>query len=239
MTRTWRSIAGWSGVVFVVLFVTSSLGVADAPVPGAADAEVRQWVADNKAAIAWTTWGGGVSLGLLLLLFASGLHRVFRNVDDDGAEMWSRMSLTGAVLMAATGLSKAAFWVVLSLEDVRAALSDGALVALAALDSVAVAALVPWGAAAFLLGASVAILTTGVMGRWVGWLGIVSSALFVVGTLWLFGGDVESPLAILTLLGYLGLLVWSLAAAISMIRPSPHAVHRTAMASPPTVSPSP
>ena len=70
----------------------------------------------------------------------------------------------------------------------------------------------------FLLGASVVILQSGVMAKWLGWLGLLIVLLFAVGTLWPFTGDEESFLAILTYIGFMGFLIWTLGAAISMIR---------------------
>ncbi|MDH3245751.1 MAG: hypothetical protein OEM26_14120, partial [Saprospiraceae bacterium] len=54
--------------------------------------------------------------------------------------------------------------------------------------------------------------------KWLGWLGFFTVFLFVIGTLWLFTGNMESMLGMLTLVGYLGFLLWTIAAAISLLR---------------------
>jgi len=219
---SWKKVTGWSGIAFAVVFVVSSAFVADSPSLGDPATEVRRWLDSHEAAIAWTTWGGGLSLGFLFLLFASGLRGHLAPSDEDHAGVWTRLSFAGAVTMAGLGLAKAAFWAVLSLDEIRSATSDGTVKALAAFDGVAVGALVPWAAATFLLGASVVILHSHVMPRWLGWLGILATVAFVVGTLWIFTGDIEGPLAALTLVGYTGFLVFSVGAAISLIRsPNP------------------
>ena len=120
--------------------------------------------------------------------------------------------------MVAIGTTKATFWAVLSLDDIRSSSSDNIIKTLAAFDGVAVGALLPWGVSAFLLGASVVILQSGVMAKWLGWLGFFTVFLFVIGTLWLFTGNMESMLGMLTLVGYLGFLLWTIAAAISLLR---------------------
>lgn len=217
---SWRQVTGWSGVLFAVVFVAASAPVADGPAPGSPAAEVRTWLEANTGGIAWTTWSGAFSLAILLLLFASGLRSFLGSVETTSEGVWSRLSFSGAVIMACLGMSKAMFWAVLSLDEVRNAASDQTVHTLAAFDAVAVSTLVPWGTAAFLLGASVVILQTGAMPRWLGWLGMAAVVMFMIGTLWIFSGEPEGTLAILTLAGYLGFIIWTLAVAGRLIRSS-------------------
>ena len=128
------------------------------------------------------------------------------------------MSFAGAVATAAIGGAGSAFWAVLGQEDVLAGASDETVKTLAAFDSVVFTAILPWGMAVFLLGASVVILQSEVMAKWIGWLGLLVALLFVIGTLWPFTGDDEGFLAILALIGFPGFLIWSLGASIEMIR---------------------
>lgn len=217
-STSWRKIAGWSGVLFVVVFVATSAPVADGPAIGDPADDVRSWLEESGGAIALTTWGGALSVSFLLLVFASGLRSFLGSVEVSSDGMWSRFSFAGAVIMAALGMSKAMFWAVLSLDEVRHAASDETLQTLAAFDGVAVATLVPWGSAAFLLGASIVLLQTGVMSKWLGWFGLSVVLAFAIGTLWLFSGDMQGPLGVLTLIGFLGFLVWTLTVAVRLIR---------------------
>lgn len=215
---SWKQAAGWSGVAFVVLFIGSSAFVADIPPPG--DPAVRGWLDDREAAIAWTTWGGGLALGVLFLLFASGLRSQLSARGGESTAEWSGLAFGGAITMAVLGLTKAVFLAVLRLDGVRSSITDQTAVALAAFDSVAVASLVPWGATAFLVGASVSILRSGAMSRSLAWVGLVGATAFAVGTLWLFTGDIEGPLALLTLGGYATFLVFAAGASLTLIRGS-------------------
>ena len=215
---SWKKVTGWSGVAFVVLFVVGLIIGGDGPALEDSAADVREWFEDNEAIVAWTTWSGALSFAFLFLLFASGLRSLLGPADASNEGVWSRLSFAGAVAMIGIGGAGSAFWAVLGQEDILAAASDSTVRTLAAFDTLIFAAILPWGIAVFLLGASVVILQSDVMAKWLGWLGLVAALLFAIGTLWPFTGDEESFLGILTLIGFIGFLIWTLGAAIDMIR---------------------
>lgn len=215
---SWKQVSGWSGIIFVVILVVILIIGGSAPVLSDSATEVREFFDDNEASVAFTTWGAGLAFVLFFLLFASGLRSLLGPADANSEGVWSRLSFAGAVATAAVGGAGSAFWAVLGQEDVRAAASDETIKTLAAFDTVIFTAILPLGLAVFLLGASVVILQSEIMAKWIGWLGLVLAALFVVGTLWPFTGDDEGFFAILIFVGLTGVLIWTLGAAISMIR---------------------
>ncbi len=97
------------------------------------------------------------------------------------------------------------------------AASNETVKTLAALEVVMIGTVLQWSAAVFLLGASVMVLQSGVMAKWLGSLGLLVALLVAIGTLWPVTGDEESFLGILTFIGIIGFLIWALGAAISMI----------------------
>ncbi len=215
---SWRKVTGWSGIAFVVLLVSGLAIAANGPVLEDSGADVREWFEDNEGLVAWTTWSGGLGFALFFLLFASGLRSLLGPADARNEGVWSRLSFAGAVAFVAIGVVGSAFWAVLGQEDVLSVASDETVKTLAAFDVLIFGAILPWGIAVFLIGASVVILQSGVMAKWLGWLGLVITLLIVIGTLWPFTGDDEGFLAILTFIGLLGFLIWSLGASIEMIR---------------------
>ena len=216
---SWKQVTGWSGVAFVVTFlVLLVFAGGSGPVLTDSAADVREFFEDEEAAVALSTWGLALAFALFFLLFASGLRSLLGPADADNEGVWSRLSFAGAVATAAIGSAGSAFWAVLGQEDVLAAASDETVKTLAAFDSVVFTAILPWGMAVFLLGASVVILQSEVMAKWIGWLGLLVALLFVIGTLWPFTGDEESFLGLLVFIGFIGFLIWTLGAAISMIR---------------------
>jgi hypothetical protein len=215
---SWKKVTGWSGIVFVVLFVVGLVIAGDGPALGDSAADVREWFDDNESAVAWITWSGALGFALFFLLFASGLRSILGPADAANEGIWSRLSFAGAIVFVALGGAGSAFWAVLGQEDVRSVASDGTVKALAAFDTLIFGAVLPWGIAVFLIGASVVILQSGVMAKWLGWLGLASTLLIVIGTLWPFAGDDESFLAILTFIGLPLALIWSLGVSIEILR---------------------
>ena len=215
---SWKKVTGWSGIAFVVLFLVGLVATGDGPALGDSAADVREWFDDNEAAVAWITWSGALGFALFFLLFASGLRSILGPADAANEGIWSRLSFAGAIVFVAIGGAGSAFWAVLGQEDVRSVASDGTVKALAAFDTLIFGAILPWGIAVFLIGASVVILQSGVMAKWLGWLGLVSTLLIVIGTLWPFTGDDESFLAILSFIGLPLALLWSLGVSIEILR---------------------
>ncbi len=215
---SWRKLTGWSGVAFVVIFLASELPLADTPALEDSAGDVRQWFEANTTQIAWTTWGVALAVGLLFLLFASGLRSHLEPADANNAGVWSRLSFASAITMVAIAGGKAGFWAVLTQEDVLSAATDATVKTLSAIELIMLGTIIPWVMAVFLLGASVVILQSGIMAKWLGWLGLLAAVLFVIGSLWLVTGDEESVIGMLTLVGYVGFLTWTVGAAISLIR---------------------
>ncbi len=120
--------------------------------------------------------------------------------------------------MVATAFGGLAFWAVLAQQDILAVASDETVQTLNAFDTVIFFAIINWGQAVFLLGASVVIIQSGVIARWIGWLGGVVALLNVVAALWTFTGDNGGFWGAVGAVAFVGFLIWTLAAAISMVR---------------------
>jgi len=220
MSLSWKQIAGWAGVAYTVIFLGLFLVIGSPPGFTDTPAEYRQWFVDNETQIALLTFGLMLAFALILL-FASGLRNILGPADDANDGMWSRLSFAGAIMMVSMAGAGAAFWAVLGLEEVLATASDETVKTLSLFDAVFFTAIVPWGLAVFLLGASVVILQSGVMAKWIGWLGLAITVLVAVGSLWPLSGDPEGIFGVLGLIAFPpGFLIWTLAVAIPMIRSS-------------------
>ncbi|MDH3607322.1 MAG: TIGR00366 family protein [Acidimicrobiia bacterium] len=220
MSLSWKQIAGWAGVVYTAIFLLLFLLIGTPPGFDDSPAEYREWFVDNETTIAILTVGLTLAF-VLILLFASGVRGMLAPVDTANDGLWSRFSYAGAVMMVAMAGAGASFWAVLGLEEVLATASDDTIKVLSIFDTVFFTMLVPFGMAAFVLGASVVILQSGVLAKWVGWLGVAIAALVFIGSLWPFGGDPEGFFGVVGLLAFPpGFLIWTLAMAIPMIRSS-------------------
>ena len=218
MTVSWKKVTGWAGIAYVVIFVALFVGTAQPASLSDSAAEFQQWFVDNETSVAVVTFGLSLAFALVVV-FASGLRSLLGPADAGSEGVWSRVSFAGAIMMVAMGGVGLSFWAVLGLEDTLAAASDETVKTLAHFDTVIFSAIVPWGMALFVLGASVVILQSGVMSKWLGWLGVFVASVAVIGTLWPFTGDPEGFFGIILLIGFPpGFMIWSLWAAISMIR---------------------
>ncbi|MDH3397913.1 MAG: hypothetical protein OEM81_08805, partial [Acidimicrobiia bacterium] len=65
---------------------------------------------------------------------------------------------------------------------------------------------------------SIVILRSGVLWKWLGWLGLVAALAMVIGTFWVIDGDEEGFLGILVWIGITATLLWSLLSGVAMIR---------------------
>lgn len=212
-----RRIGGIAGIGFAILVVVLFLIGGDSPTFDDSAEKVREFFVDSDTTVHVTTWLGALTFVFFLLPFAAGLRTVLGAADPVEGQMLSRISYSAAVIAVAVGGAGSAYWEVLS-QGVAEDLSDDTLVALARFDTVSFAAVLPWALALFVFSASVVIVQSGVVGRWIGWLGILAALLLVVGTLWIFTEDDESALAILVFVGLPLTVLWVLILSISMLR---------------------
>ena len=111
----WRKVAGWAGVLSVVISVGLGLGIASSGpnINDSAD-EIRTWFVDNETGVALFTWAMSLAVCVLFLLFASGLRSLLAPADSGNEQIWSRLSFAGAVVQVSVGLVGLSFWGVLA-----------------------------------------------------------------------------------------------------------------------------
>lgn len=215
--RTWNRISGLAGIASVVLFVGLAVGIsASAPTFTDGADEIRSWFADNEGPVALWVWIAPLVFGFLQLIFAIGLLRRLEE-DDTSGGILPRLSFAGAVAGFGAAIVSMSLFGVMTLEPVRNG-SDDVLIALSALDSVAFFVLLPWTTAMYVIFASVLMLQTRAMPSWLAGLGCLASVVSVIGGTWLFGGDPAGGVAGLGLIGGLAVFIWTLIAAVFLIR---------------------
>jgi hypothetical protein len=173
MDRSREWLVPLAGVAFVLLLIISFFVAGE---PKSADEPVNEIVdfyVDNKSSVQVGAILGGVAM-LMLVVFAAYLRRVLH--DAGGArEIWSALSFAGLVVVAIGFAIDTTILIALaeSAEDV----DPTAVQALQALwdnDFVPIAL----GGVMFLLGTGAAILQSGVLPKWLGWLMLL---LVIVG----------------------------------------------------------
>lgn len=196
-----------AGVLAAITFVVGLVMTTNSPDSGDSDAKIISWYADHGHRV--TVIIGAFILafcGLFLLWFAAGLRQRLRLAEGQEGRL-ANVALGGAVLLV--GL----LWVgAAALAAIPAGVSLGGANDLTTAD---VARFVPsigfgaillfgmFGAIALIDATSVVIFRTGVMPRWLGWLG------FVCGVLLLFA---------VVFLPVIALPIWLIAASVVLYR---------------------
>jgi hypothetical protein len=212
----WWKVAGTAGLLTIVIFIVSFITFGSPPGLDDPAGDVREYFEDSGSLIHFTNWLVAMGIALFFVVFASGLRNLLGPADSSDRGMWSRASFAGAVGVLAIGGAGQVFWGVaaLSVDD----LSDEVLVALHHMDALIYSTVTPFAFALFLAPASLVIVRSGVLWKWLGWLGLAVALLSVIGALWPLDGDSEGFFGILSFIGFILFFVWILIASIGMIR---------------------
>jgi hypothetical protein len=218
---SWRRVTGWLGIAFFVGIAIGLFGLvlptqpdADAPI-----AEVRDFFEDDGGLLHSGNWIAAVSVVFLFLPFAAGLRSVLSERDVD-AGMWTRTGFGAAVGTVALTGAGSAFLTSAELAFESADLGDDVLRLLLYADSYLFSVVIGLGVGLYLAANSIVVLRTGALWRWLGWFGLVVAALGLIGAWWPLGGDVGSPIALLSFITVPLLAVWTLLAGINLLRTS-------------------
>jgi uncharacterized protein DUF4386 len=218
-----QAIGTWAplgGIVFVVLMVTGTAFVADVPDPGAPQQQLAAYLADSgnhtRNLIGAYMWVLGA---LAFVWFVTRLRSVLRGAEAGTGALSNLVFGAGVIYSALMMASAVAFAAVAYAVGVRGAtVSDP--------DFVKVLPQMAWmilllGAGfaglVLVLTASVVSLQTGVLPRWLGWLGIVAAIVLLFDVLYV---------------NIVPLLVWVLAASIVLLMRREQTAPATAAASP-------
>lgn len=212
-----RRIGGIAGILFVVVFIAGILVQGDTPMLEDDADEIRAFFADSDDSNLYLVgdWLTGVAFVLFFLPFISALRSVLGPADPSGG-MWARLAFIGGVLMLAFGAASSMAFGALALTQAEA-LDDSTLLFANGISQYGFGSAVPLGMVAFLLPASLVIVASGVLWRWLGIFGLVLALLAIVGALWVVDGDQTSGLGILGILAFIGFGVWVLITSVGML----------------------
>jgi hypothetical protein len=204
-------------VVYLMEFIFIIPFFREPPEAGMPASEIAAFYAANRTDI--LTYVAGVSAAILgVLLFATALRSVLRQVGGGStAPILADFALACAVVAIAVET------VGMVLEGIAANMAtygeDGLATVAAALHGAGFdVATMPW--AVFVLAASLAMVLTAVLPRWIGWVGLVSAVGYGSGTVFL-AYDPDSALGLVQVAGWLLMIVWMLATGIVLFRRAP------------------
>jgi hypothetical protein len=201
----------FAGLAFLTFFVVPKFAPIDAP--------------PEQHAAAWAEMGNlsAVASYLLtlqipfLLLFLGGLYAVLRRAEGGSGAL--------AVSAFGAGVAMAMIWpmgLLVAEIGTGVAVAGGDVVTAVEFDAMAPfsLALSAFPRAVLLFATSLVLLGSGLVGRWVCWLGFALALVSLLGTGMLVDGLVPFPIS---LLGTMLFVVWVLALSISLFRSAPKA----------------
>jgi hypothetical protein len=202
--QPWWKSGGYSGIVFVVLFVIGFILQFDAPMVDDSGAEIKQYFIDDGTIYLLGDILIGIGFVFFFLVFAWALS-AFIAASETAGENWSRLILVYAAIATAVGFAFSMF---------NAALAYGAaeftdentVKALYYAGDVGLMTGPPLLVGGLTLTIGICILRFGAFPKWLGWLSIV---IAVLSTISVFGLLMDDPENALSLLGALAFLLWA------------------------------
>jgi len=211
-----RQITGFAGIATVLVGAIAVFFPANGDYPTIASPgkDIASFYARNRD-VAVITSLLGAGLLFLIVVFAAGVYQTLRDAERPRGEGWSLIGLLGATAMSVTYVIAIAPTVALTVGSSDLAGQDALVRALYLLGN-AVGSLGGAFAALYLVGFGIAILRTGALPAWTGWLGLVAAALSLIGVP---AAVAAGPWAAIGYVGGIGgFLLWTLVVAVWMVR---------------------
>jgi hypothetical protein len=211
--RSWR-ISGIAGLLFVLLsFLAAGINVQ----PPAYDQEGTAfitWFAEHGQWFRFGHFVAGLAFLLFYFPFYAGFCERLRQAEGTPA-IWSRVTWAGAIMSPAAGTTSGSFIVGAALLG-RSVSPDAAAFGTAGNFYAYVVSGALSGVA--MIGAAVAILRTGVFGRWLGWAGAILGMAAIVGSGAIVENDPSGIFTTINGLAWLAYFLWIAALSVELIR---------------------
>ena len=214
LLRQWWRLGGYFGVAVIVTFVIGGVVQGESPTYDDPIGDIRAYWEDDGQAYLLGDYLFGLGSILFLVPFIACVRAMLARAEG-GAQIWSTATLIGGTLLIAIAAAASASWLALAFGAEQ--LSDDALITLMYLDVGAYNGF-PFGIAAFVLPASLVIAMTGVVWRWLGYLGIIVGIAGFIAPLGILNDDPEDVFDIIGFIFvFLGFAIWGLILSIGMI----------------------
>jgi hypothetical protein len=202
-------------MVFVALQVPLPFLVGDAPSTDDPAAKVRDYLVND---------GNRILLGVTLVAFAAffflwflgGLRPYLQRAERDGGRL-SMLAFGAGIVTIALNVTASMPTAALAWNDTAASADPGLLRTVWNLNTLA---LVPNGstAAMFTLAIALIVLRSRVLPAWLGWLGLITSALSLASVFYLLANGSNAVLELLNIAGFLSAMIFVLILCVQMVR---------------------
>jgi len=214
--RQWWRIGGVFGIIFVVLFIIGAIIIpGEPPMRDDSIQEIRQYFQDDGDIYLAGDYMVGIAFVLFFVPYLVTLRWVLGS-GEGWPPIWSWVTVAGGLTMLVLGGTGAAAFGTLALSADNPEIDDSSVRLLMEMNSYSFT-LFSFGMALFVASASLVILRTGVLWRWLAGLGLLAALLLVVGAAWTIDGDEDGALATLGFIGAPATLLFIILTSINMI----------------------
>jgi hypothetical protein len=215
--RQWWRVGGIFGIGFVILFIIGPiLLTGDTPMRDDSIEDIRKYFADDGEMYLVGDYIAGIAFVFFFLPYLVTLRWVLGS-GEGWPPIWSWLTVIGGVTFVVIGGTQAVFFGALAISEGNPEVIDDAGVRLLMEMSTYAFTGFSFTLALFVASASLVVLRTGVLWRWLAGLGFLAAVLQIVGAAWPIDGDEEGALAILGFIGAPLTLLWILISSIQMI----------------------
>jgi hypothetical protein len=202
------------GIAFVVTWLLKMVGTGVTPPYDDPIGDIREYWQDDGRRYLVVQYFGLLSSVIFLLPYMVALTTLLGRAER-GARQWSIVSLAGGVCFVAITIAINSIWTSLAIG--AEAISDDGMRTLMYLDAAAFYIGI-FPLAVFVAAASLVIVLTGAMHKWLGYVGLVDGIALFLAPLVVLEDHSESPLGLFYFLSLVGGAGWVVATGISMAR---------------------
>jgi hypothetical protein len=214
--RQWWRVGGLFGLGFAVLFVIGAIIIqGEPPMRDDSVQQIREYFADDGTKYLVGDYMTSIGFVLFFLPYVVTLRWVLGS-GEGWPPIWSWLTMVGGVMTVALGGAGAMAFGTLAISADNAEIDDSSIRLFMELSTYAFG-LFSFGLALFVASASVVILRTRVLWRWLPLLGFVAAVLLVVGASWPIDGDEEGALAIPGFIGAPLTLLFVILTSVNML----------------------
>lgn len=199
----WWKAGGFSGIVFVVLFVIGLVLQFDSPMVDDSGAEIKQYFIDNGTKYLLADTLIGIAFTFFFLTFIWALSG-YMSAAEPAGQNWSRLILMYGTVMTAAGFAYSAFNAALAY-GAADFLDENTAKAFYYAGSIGFTSGLPLLVGGLMLTVGTGIMRHGMFPQWLGWISLAVTVIGVVSSFGVLPDDPENPLM---LLGLVGLLLW-------------------------------
>ncbi|HEY7043326.1 MAG TPA: hypothetical protein VH419_06630 [Nocardioidaceae bacterium] len=214
MNAKWWRQGGLLGIAFVFVWLVAVLVRGDPPAYDHPVGELRAYWHDHGDRYLVAQYVVVLAALTMLIPYMVAFTTLLGRAEGE-PRIWSRISLIGGSLFVAVALAAQSAWAALAIDVDR--LSDDAVVTLMQLDQGAYQAPPPlYGL--FVAAASIVIVRTRAMSRWLGFMGLAIALGMLLYPLSLLFENPDNVFTLLYFFAYLAGQAWLLTGAIFMLR---------------------